>query len=367
MKHRRLLTVTALAGAALLAVPQAAHAHGHGTGLPRLSLVDTISIPAGTTQLGTPFGGLSGIDYDARTGAFTAISDDRSALAPARWYTVRLPLDRTGFSAKAPQVTDVTTVLDTDGAPFANGTVDPESVRLAGRDRLLWTSEGAASTGLAPMIREASADGSFRRDYRLPAAYLPATGRGVRNNLAFESLTLSADGRSIVVATEAALAQDGPIASLTAGTGARVLVLDRSSGRTRAEYVYRTDPITAAPTDPANPYADRGLTELLALNDTDFLAVERSFAGGVGFTIQVFWTTTRGATNAAGRDALTGRERVMPKRLLLDLNATGTQVDNVEGITWGPRLPNGDRSLVLVADDNFNSFTQFHLLRFRDR
>ncbi|GAB7042337.1 esterase-like activity of phytase family protein [Catenuloplanes niger JCM 9533] len=359
--------MAAVASVALLAAPSAAQAHGHGAGLPRLSLVDTISVPAGGTQLGTPFGGLSGIDYDARTGTYTAISDDRSALAPARWYSLRLPLDRTGFAATAPRVTGVTTLRGADGAPFANGTVDPESIRLAGRDRLLWTSEGAASTGLAPTIREASGDGAFRRDYRLPAAYLPAANRGVRNNLAFEALTLSADGRSIVAATEAALAQDGPIATLDAGTGARVLVLDRSSGRTRAEYVYRTEAIPAAPTDPANPYADRGLTELLALNDTDYLAVERSFAGGVGFTVQVFWTTTRGATNAAGRDALTGRERVMPKRLLLDLNATGTQVDNVEGITWGPRLPNGDRSLVLVADDNFNSFTQFHLLRVANR
>ncbi|MCC5698826.1 esterase-like activity of phytase family protein [Klebsiella pneumoniae] len=28
-------------------------------------------------------------------------------------------------------------------------------------------------------------------------------------------------------------------------------------------------------------------------------------------------------------------------------------VDNIEGITWGPRLPDGRRSLVLVSDDNF--------------
>ncbi|MDR7277519.1 esterase-like activity of phytase family protein [Catenuloplanes atrovinosus] len=366
MNHRATLTaVTALAGAALVATPTAVQAHG--TGLPRLSLVETISVPAGTVQLGTAFGGLSGIDYDPATGTYTAISDDRSALAPARWYTLRLPLDRTGFRDAAPRVTGVTTILDRTGAPFANGTVDPESIRLAGRDRVLWTSEGAAATGIAPTIREASKDGAFRRDYRLPDAYPPAEGRGVRNNLAFESLTLSADGRSIVAATESALAQDGPIATLTEGADARVLVLDRSSGRARAEYVYHTDPITNAPTDPANPFADRGLTELLALNDTDYLAIERSFAGGVGFTVQVFWTTTRGATNALGRDALTGTERAMPKRLLLDLNATGTPVDNVEGITWGPRLPTGDRSLVLVADDNFATVTQFHLLRVRTR
>ena len=36
-------------------------------------------------------------------------------------------------------------------------------------------------------------------------------------------------------------------------------------------------------------------------------------------------------------------------------------MDNLEGMTWGPPLPGGGRSLVLVSDDNFNpaQSTQF--------
>jgi 3-phytase len=42
-------------------------------------------------------------------------------------------------------------------------------------------------------------------------------------------------------------------------------------------------------------------------------------------------------------------------------------VDNVEGITLGPRLPDGRRTVVLVSDDNFASreVTQFIALAAR--
>ncbi|UXE64571.1 MAG: esterase-like activity of phytase family protein [Woronichinia naegeliana WA131] len=49
------------------------------------------------------------------------------------------------------------------------------------------------------------------------------------------------------------------------------------------------------------------------------------------------------------------------KTLLLDLTSLGIPIDNVEGITFGSTLPNGERSLILVSDNNFSStqFTQF--------
>ena len=45
------------------------------------------------------------------------------------------------------------------------------------------------------------------------------------------------------------------------------------------------------------------------------------------------------------------------------MDALGIYVDNVEGITFGPTLPNGHRTLLLVADNNFAVFekTQFFL------
>jgi hypothetical protein len=44
------------------------------------------------------------------------------------------------------------------------------------------------------------------------------------------------------------------------------------------------------------------------------------------------------------------------------VGSTGvSRVDNLEGMTFGPALPNGKRSLVLVSDNNFNplQLTQF--------
>ena len=43
-----------------------------------------------------------------------------------------------------------------------------------------------------------------------------------------------------------------------------------------------------------------------------------------------------------------------------------TRLDNTEGMCWGPVLPNGNRSLLFVSDDNFNprQITQFLAFEF---
>jgi hypothetical protein len=58
----------------------------------------------------------------------------------------------------------------------------------------------------------------------------------------------------------------------------------------------------------------------------------------------------------------------MRKRLVLDLSAAGIDTDNIEGAAWGPRLPNGNATLLLVSDDNFhpqqvNQFLAFEVQR----
>ena len=48
--------------------------------------------------------------------------------------------------------------------------------------------------------------------------------------------------------------------------------------------------------------------------------------------------------------------------LVLDFARLGLRsVDNLEGMTWGPPLTNGERVLLLVSDNNFNpaEVTQF--------
>ncbi|WP_416981825.1 esterase-like activity of phytase family protein [Streptomyces sp. T028] len=340
-------------------------------------LLDTLTVPAGTARFGMPFGGLSGIDYDPRTHTYAAISDDRSENGKARFYTLRLPLAGGHFAVDEPVVDGLTVLADTTGQPFATKAVDPEAIRWTpGGGSLLWTSEGASNAGQPAFVRETSPSGGYVRELPLPQAYAPvrsASGTltaGVRGNQALEGLALSPDGRKVVTVTENALVQDGPAASLTTGSPSRLLVSDRRTGRPEAEYVYGVDPVSDAPTAPLPPpvntmSSDRGVSEILALSRTDYLTVERSFASGVGFAIRLYWTTTRGATDVRGEDALSGTERHMRKKLLFDFTASGTDADNVEGITWGPNLPDGSRSLVLVSDDNFGfngGTTRFHLL-----
>ena len=50
---------------------------------------------------------------------------------------------------------------------------------------------------------------------------------------------------------------------------------------------------------------------------------------------------------------------------LLDLASLGLTLDNIEGVTFGPTLDNGDGSLILVSDNNFSTtqFTQFLAFR----
>jgi hypothetical protein len=45
------------------------------------------------------------------------------------------------------------------------------------------------------------------------------------------------------------------------------------------------------------------------------------------------------------------------------MDKLGVYVDNVEGITFGPKMPNGNKTLLLVADNNFAATekTQFFL------
>jgi hypothetical protein len=44
------------------------------------------------------------------------------------------------------------------------------------------------------------------------------------------------------------------------------------------------------------------------------------------------------------------------KKLLLNMDDLKIYTDNIEGVTFGPTLPNGHRTLIFVSDNNFASF-----------
>jgi len=339
-------------------------------GIGAVHVIATATLPNDLEVDGTLVGGLSGIDYNPATGEWIAISDDRSENAPARYYTLDLAYDEEAIGTL--EVTSAVTLLQEDGSPYPNandgGNVpDPESIRFDPATGNLWyTSEGSYEFDLDPFVAEAAPDGSFVGAPALPEIFQMSGGEelGPRENLVFEGLTFAADGESLWIAMEGPLYQDSAESTFESTSYTRIANIDRD-GNVLAEYALEVDSLPEEPT----AFATIGVTEILAIDDTRFLVIER---GGIetpdAFNnyIKVYEIDVAGATDIATLPALEGQSFTpVAKRLVLDLNATDVDpIDNTEGISWGPVLENGNRSLVLVSDNNFNEtqVTQFVVL-----
>jgi ribA/ribD-fused uncharacterized protein len=357
------ILVSALACAA--AEPAPAHAVG------RLRLIGVQTIPLRQPYQGTVIGGLSGLDYDPGSDRWVSESDDKSEFSPGRFYTLRLNYDEKSFAPV--EVTGVTFFRQADGTTYPDkphaiahgGEVpDLESVRFDPRDGTIWyTSEGDRALGMNPFVRHAAPDGRLLGELPLPPMFRihPREETGPRHNLSFEGLSFAPDGQTLWVGMEAPLYQDGAVPTTTAGAFSRVTHYDRN-GRMLGQYAYPVDPIPVAPAPGGN--ADNGVSELLAVNDHEFLLIERSgtedAAGAYHFNIRLYDADFAGATEIGAVPALAGAVFLpAKKRLVQDFNRLGRPwVDNLEGITWGRRLANGHDTLVLVSDDNFSEHQQ---------
>lgn len=369
MHVRRKSRVAIAAAVVVAAVVGVVASASDGSKPPQLEFLGQAIIPTGTTFAGTEIGGLSSITYDSARGAFYSLSDDQSQIDPARFYTLRVDLSDGHLDDGDVHFTGVTTLLAPNGLPYPPASLDPEGLTLAKSGELVVTSEGIAAGGIAPWVRRYALDGAFLGELPVPAAYEP-TGptHGVRQNLAFEAAAVAPNGRHLFVGMEGALVQDGPAASLGGGSPSRILRYNLATGGLHAQYVYVTDPI-AEPPVPPTAFAVSGLVELLPFNNEFMISMERSFsvgAPGTGNTITLDYAAFPGVDNVDGLDSVAGvlgSIRTVEKTLLLDLRTLGIPLDNVEGMTIGPDLPDGRRSLILVSDNNFSpaQFTQFLL------
>jgi hypothetical protein len=368
MGSRRLLTLLAVvAAAAAVVAPAGAVAPEART--PGLQFLGQAIIPTGTTFNGTQVGGLSSITYDEGRNAYYVLSDDRSQINPARFYTFRIVLDGS-FDASDLHIDGVTAFEAPGGGPYPLFSLDPEGLVLTKDGRLVLTSEGDTSRLIDPFLRFYDLQGDFLGSLPVPAYFLPTANgsSGIRNNLAFEPAGVAPNGRFFFTGTENALFQDGPAATVASGSPSRILRYDLQTERLDRQYVYWTDPVFQAPIPPTQ-FSVNGLVELLPLNNEFLLAMERSFSVGVpgtGNEIKLYRVALPGADDVNGVASLAGSlGSIQPaqKTLLLDLGTLGIPLDNVEGMTFGPDLPDGRRSLVMVSDNNFaaSQFTQFLL------
>ena len=373
--HRFFRTALVLAPAAI--VLSACTSFTQDAPITGLRLIGEQRIALKQAFQGTTVGGLSGIDYDAASNSWVMESDDRSEINPARFYRATLAYDSEKFSGVT--LDSVHFFTQPDGSRYPNlahakldqgdQVADIETLRVDPRDGSLWYgSEGNRKVGLHPFVRHADSGGHYLATLPTPAMFKVSQEEiGSRNNMSFEALSFSSDGKSLWLGMEAALYQDGPLATPDNGSVVRITRLDRA-GTVLGQYAY---PIEAVASRPApGREADNGVSEILAVNDHQVLVVERAGVANADglYTnhVRIYEMETDGATDIQAIPALAGATYVPArKRLLLDLEKTGlSRVDNIEGISWGPRLENGRRSLVMISDDNFNAQQVTQILAF---
>jgi hypothetical protein len=328
---------------------------------------------------GTTIGGLSGIDYDVKRNVYYLVCDDRSTINPARFYTasihiVEKRIDSIEFMA-------VDSFKTRQGTAYPNSkqdpfhTPDPESLRYdALTDEIVWSSEGERIIRPGnnvledPAITTIDRNGNFKDTFELPSnMHMRETENGPRQNSVFEGIAFTDDYKSVFVSVEEPIYEDGA----RAGTGdttawIRIIKFDAATRKPVAQFVYKIEPVVY-PAVPAYAFKINGVSEILWIAENQLLVVERSFSTGKpGCSIRVFIADMEHAANIADVNSYNAQSNAKPvsKKLLLNMDELGRYIDNIEGVTFGPTLSNGHRTLIFVADDNFSAVQKTQFLLF---
>jgi len=343
----------------------------------QLKFIGEYDVPYNKKFQNTTVGGLSGIDYDFKRQIYYLVSDDRSAIDPARFYSAKIFLNEKGIDSV--RFVSVKNMLQPNGSVYPNSkqnpfhVPDPEAMRYNAKTKqLFWSSEGERIVRKDALILEnpavniISTAGKYIDSFILPSnLYIQSIQKGPRQNGVFEGFTFTEDYKKLLVSVEEPLYEDGPRAGLNDSSAwIRMIKFDIKTRRPEAQYAYQIDPV-AYPANPPDAFKINGVPDILAINDHQLIVVERSFSSGrKPCTIKVYLTELNGASDVSKISSLK-KEQFNPvsKKLLLNMDDLGFYTDNIEGVTFGPELPNGHRTLLFVSDNNFSKeeITQFLL------
>ncbi|MBS1977890.1 MAG: esterase-like activity of phytase family protein [Bacteroidetes bacterium] len=328
-----------------------------------LRYLQTFTIPYNTSFEKTRVGGLSGVDYIPEDKSLIFISDDKQA----RFYEARLHI--TGTRIDSLHFLNVWPMVGS-----RPGNADAESIRFNRQtQQLFWSDEGERKVGqpgslINPSVHIADLTGKETGQIILPEIlHMKQAEGGPRNNGALEGITFNKEYSELFTCLEEPLMEDGPRASLDKGPfWVRFFQLGLPEGKQKAQYAYALEPV-AYPSAPADGFKVNGISEILYLGGSELLVIERSFSTGKqGCVIKVFKADFSKATDVKEFSSLGSNQSFVPmqKTLLLNMESLGVYVDNVEGVTFGPALANGHRSLLFVSDNNFQETQETQLLLF---
>jgi hypothetical protein len=359
--------------------PLACHLYGVGT-IPS-SATDGLSVSPKILEDETPHnlvGGLgSAIAYTGVGNLYVATPDrgPNNGLDSYtdRYYLIELTLSGGTVTAnlrggatlnQAPGLpfTGLSSAFDPTNSP-ASLRLDPEGIRVTPNGTMFVSDE------YGPFLYEFGPDGNRIRSLTLPSKFLidhpfadgtlelpPGNTKGRQSNRGMEGLAITPDGSRLFGMMQSPLIQDGALNASNSriGTNVRILEYDLATNQT-FEFLYQMD---------SKSY---GVSEIVAVNDHQFLVDERDGNGGVAAAFKRFMLIdVTGATDISGVASLpsTGTPAgITPvsKKPFLDLldSAYGLAGANfpekVEGIAFGPDLPDGRHVVVITNDNDFLS------------
>lgn len=306
-----------------------------------------------------------------RGNQYLAVGDEHACL-----HRLTIDVDPRSGKIRSASIGAAIRLRDDRGRPVPDDTLgaDREGLALAQDGRAVWIANERAGRDLSrsSITLHRLSDGRRLRAFRVDEDSTLRAFAGQRANLGFESLTRTADGAAYWTANEGPLNPDGPRPTESRGGMVRLLRLDRSM-RPKAQYAYPLDsyqaPIVAPPFLAKKEVS--GLSDVLALPGS-ILALERTFAGDSSGTaslrIRIYAVELEGATDVSTAEFATGLQgkafEPVRKRLLWEENF-GLTNSNFEGMALGPKLSGGDRSLLLVADNNGGTSQALYALRLR--
>lgn len=347
------------------------------SGIGGLKLINVYEYPKLTSYKETIVGGLSGIDYDSKRNVYYIICDDPSTKGPARFYTASILLTEKGIDSVI--LLDMTPFRTEKGDTYADITkdrihsADIEALRYdTKRGEFIMSTEGQrvinADTTLIqnPAVMIMNSNGKYIDSFTLPSTmHFKKTENGPRHNAVFEGLDFDEGHRNVFVSVESPIYEDGrtPAGGDTTGWS-RIVKFDRETKKAVAQYAYPLDPVPY-PANPLDAFKINGISDILYLGKNNLLVVERGYSTGrLPSDVRVYIASMKGAEDIAEKALKSDSvKKPMQKKLLVDMSKLGLYIDNVEGVTFGPFLPNGHRTLLFISDDNFDpkERTQFFL------
>ncbi len=304
-----------------------------------------------------PFDGLSDVEYLDRF-YFLHITTDVGAPFP----NIRTDLLDTRFFK------DQGNQAFVGAAGAFDQRVDPEGIRVSPTGTFYISDE------YGPYVFEFNRQGHLIRRFEVPSKFaianpssdpnaeLLGNASGRQANRGMEGLAISPDGRYLFGIMQNALLQDhglNPPTTDRLGLNNRILKIDTFTGETK-EYVYVLDAINRG----------QGVCEILAINDHEFLVIERDNRSNLQSPPQaptrktIYKIDLTGATDVSGvaslpAGALPAGVTPASKSLFInlldaDLNLAATIPEKIEGLAWGPDLEDGRHVLYVISDNDLN-------------